>query len=179
MNPYCSHCGFLLEPDCDFCPSCGSAKAKSQSGSSNARDPHVWMKDSPPPRAAQPAHSAPLAQPAVSAPLPQAAAPQVQYVTYEVHGPTTAQRNESGLGVTVRTMGIVALSLMLIGFIPCLGWLNYLNIFLSFITIVMGIVAIVGAKTDAERTSALLGLGFVVIAVFLGTGRLILGGGCI
>lgn len=179
MNPYCSHCGFLLEPDCDFCPSCGSAKAKSQSGSSNAPDPHVWMKDPPPPPAAQPAHSAPLAQPAVSAPLPQAAAPQVQYVTYEVHGPTTAQRNESGLGVTVRTMGIVALSLMLVGFIPCLGWLNYLNIFLSFITIVMGIVAIVGAKTDVERTSALLGLGFVVIAVFLGTGRLILGGGCI
>jgi hypothetical protein len=132
------------------------------------------MKDPPP--VAQPAHSAPLAQPVHSSSLPQPAA-QIQYVTYGVHGPT-AQRHE-GLGVTVRTMGIVALSFMLVGFIPCLGWLNYLNIVLSFITIVIGIVAIVSAKSDTDRTSALLGLGFVVIAIFLGTGRLILGGGCV
>lgn len=137
------------------------------------------MKDPPPP--AQPApqarHSAPLAQPVPSAPLPQPAA-QIQYVTYEVHGPTT-QGRDSGLGVTVRTMGIIALSFMLIGFIPCLGWLNYLNLVLSFITIVIGVVAIVSAKSDADRTSALLGLAFVVLAIILGTGRLILGGGCL
>jgi hypothetical protein len=134
------------------------------------------MKDPKP--VAAPAPAAPLVQPVVSAPLPQPAAPQIQYVTYEVHG-SASQRQESSLGVTVRTMGIVALSLMLVGFIPCLGWLNYLNIFLSFVTIVIGIVAIVSAKSDAERTSALLGLGLVVIAIFLGTGRLILGGGCV
>ena len=99
-------------------------------------------------------------------------------MTYEVHGPTT-QRHESGLGVTVRTMGIVALSFMLIGFIPCLGWLNYLNIFLSFITIIIGVVAIATAKSDADRTSAFLGVAFVGLAIFLGTGRLILGGGCL
>ena len=181
MNPYCSHCGFLLEPDCDFCPSCGSAKATSQHSSSNARDPHVWMKDSPPPQAQplpQPRHSASLAQPVPSAPLPQPAA-QIQYVTYEVHGPTTQGVRDSGLGVTVRTMGIIALSFMLIGFIPCLGWLNYLNLALSFITIVIGVVAIVSAKSDADRTSALLGLAFVVLAIILGTGRLIIGGGCL
>lgn len=132
------------------------------------------MKD--PPRA-QPSHSAPLAQPAPSAPLPQPAA-QIQYVTYEVHGPTT-QRPDSGLGVTVRTMGIIALSFMLIGFIPCLGWLNYLNIVLSFITIIIGIVAIASAKSDADRTSAFLGVAFVGLAIVLGTGRLILGGGCL
>ena len=134
------------------------------------------MNDPPP--VAQPVHSAPLAPSPVSAPLPQVAAPQVQYVTYQVHGPA-AHGGESGIGATVRTMGIVALSLMLIGFIPCLGWLNYLNIVLSFITIIMGFIAIVSAKSDTDRTSALLGLGFVVIAVFVGTGRLIIGGGCI
>lgn len=134
------------------------------------------MKDPQP--IASPTPTAPLAQPVVSAPLPQPAAPQVQYVTYEVHGPTTQSR-ESGLGVTVRTLGIIALSLMLVGFIPCLGWLNYLNLTLSFVTIVIAIVAIASAKSDTERTSAFLGLGFVVMAIFVGIGRLILGGGCL
>jgi hypothetical protein len=182
VNPYCSHCGFLLEPDCDFCPSCGSAKAKSQHSSSNARDPHVWMKDPPPPPApAQHPHSAPLAQPMPPPALqPVTAAPQIQYVSYQINGPTTTtQRQDGGLGSTVRTMGIVALSFMLVGFIPCLGWLNYLNIFLSFITIILGIVAIAGAKSDADRTSAFLGVALVSFAIVLGTGRLIIGGGCI
>lgn len=134
------------------------------------------MKDAPP--AAQHTPAPPLSQPAHRNASPQVAAPQVQYVTYEVHGPTT-QRQDGGLGMTVRTMGIVALSFMAIGFIPCLGWFNYLNIALSFITIIIGIVAIAGAKSDAERTPAIIGVALVVIAIFLGTGRLILGGGCL
>jgi hypothetical protein len=175
VNPYCSHCGFLLEPDCDFCPSCGLAKAKSQDGTSNARDPHVWMKD---PSLAQPVQSVRFAQPAPPVPQPVAAAPQIQYVTYQVSGPT-AQGAASGLGMTVRTMGIVALSFMLVGFIPCLGWLNYINILLSFITLILGIVAIASAKSDADRSAAFLGVALVLMAGFLGTGRLILGGGCV
>lgn len=134
------------------------------------------MKDPPP---AQPIQSAPFVQAAPPAPQPMAAtAPQVQYVTYQVNGPTT-QRTDSGLGMTVRTMGIVALSFMLVGFIPCLGWLNYINIFLSFVTLILGIVALATAKSDAERSAAVLGVVLVIMAIFLGTGRLILGGGCI
>ena len=132
------------------------------------------MKDPP----AQHPHSAPLAQSAPPAPQPMAAAPQIQYVSYQINGPTT-QRHDTGLGTTVRTMGIIALSFMLVGFIPCLGWLNYLNIFLSFITLIIGIVAIASAKSDADRTSAFLGVALVAIAIVLGTGRLIIGGGCI
>ena len=79
----------------------------------------------------------------------------------------------------MRTMGIIALSFMLIGFIPCLGWMNYLNIVLSFVTIVIGIVAIVNGKSDGDRTAAFLGVAFVGLAIVLGTFRLILGGGCI
>jgi hypothetical protein len=91
---------------------------------------------------------------------PVTAAPQIQYVSYQINGPTTTtQRQDGGLGSTVRTMGIVALSFMLVGFIPCLGWLNYLNIFLSFITIIL--------------------VALVSFAIVLGTGRLIIGGGCI
>ena len=132
------------------------------------------MKDPTP--VARPAQSAPLAPPAP--PQPMAAAAQVQYVTYQVNGPTI-QRSASGLGVAVRTMGIIALSFMLIGLIPCLGWMNYLNIVLSFITIIIGIVAIASGKSDADRTAAFLGVAFVGLAIVLGTFRLILGGGCI
>ena len=135
------------------------------------------MKDPPP--VAQPANSAPLRPPANSAPLVQpAAAPQIQYVTYQVNGPTS-QRAENGLGVTVRTLGIIALSFMVVGFIPCLGWLNYLNLTLSFITIIIGIVAIATGKSDTDRSAAILGVAFVAMAIVLGIGRLILGGGCL
>lgn len=136
------------------------------------------MKDPPPAQRVQSAP--PFAQPAAPAPppAPLAAAPQIQYVTYQVNGPTT-QRADSGLGMTVRTMGITALSFMLVGLIPCLGWLNYINIVLSFITLIIGIVGIVTAKSDADRSAAVLGVALVVLAIFLGTGRLILGGGCI
>lgn len=140
------------------------------------------MKDPPP---AQPVQSAPLAQPSppapqsiAPAPQPMVASPQINYVTYQVNGPTT-QRQDSGLGVTVRTMSIVALSFMLVGLIPCLGWFNYLNLVLSFITLILGIVAIATAKSDAERGAAFLGVALVGIAMFIGTGRLILGGGCL
>jgi hypothetical protein len=68
---------------------------------------------------------------------------------------------------------------MLIGFIPCLGWLNYLNLTFSFITIVLSIVALASAKSDSARGAAVVGLALVVIAICLGIGRLILGGGCL
>ncbi len=139
------------------------------------------MNDPPPP-AQRMQTTPPFAQPAAPAPapppLPMVAAPPVQYVTYQVNGPTTA-RADSGLGMTVRTMGITALSFMLVGLIPCLGWLNYINIFLSFITLILGIVVIATAKSDADRSAAVLGVVLVVVAIFLGTGRLIIGGGCI
>ena len=131
------------------------------------------MKDPPAP--------APAAQPVPAAypsPQPVATAPQLNYVTYQVNGPT-APRQDSSVGATVRTMGIVALSFMLVGLIPCLGWLNYINLVLSFITIVMGIVAIASAKSDTERGAAFLGVALAVIAIFFGFGRLILGGGCL
>jgi hypothetical protein len=111
------------------------------------------MKDPPAPQPVQPLHRAPFAQPAAQ---PAAPAPQIQYVTYQVNGPTV-RRQDSGLGMTVRTMGIVALSFMLVGFIPCLGWLNYINIFLSFVTLIIGIVAVATAKSDADRTAAFPG----------------------
>ncbi len=121
---------------------------------------------------AAPQNSAPLA-PAT------AAAPQIQYVTYAVPPPSIPVMQDLGLGGTVRTMGILAISFMLIGFIPCLGWLNYLNLTFSFVTVILSIVALASAKSDVARSAAMLGIALVVIAICLGIGRLILGGGCL
>ena len=116
--------------------------------------------------------------PPSSGPLVQAAAPpQIQYV-HAIAVPVT-HTPDLGLAGTVRTMGIVAISLLLIGFIPCLGWLNYLNLTFSFVTIILCIVALTSARTDSARSSAVAGLALVVVAVCLGIGRLILGGGCL
>ena len=126
------------------------------------------MRDAP--AAAPPVVSAPLMQP-----VP---APQIQYVAVATPAPAFSAQ-ESGLAATVRTMGIVAIALMLIGFIPCLGWLNYLNLTFSFVTVILSIVALASAKSDSARSSAIIGLALVVVAICLGVGRLIIGGGCL
>lgn len=168
-TPQCSSCGFRMEPDCDFCPGCGAAKPKDDQRPASTREPHGWMRDVP--HSAQPAISAPLVQQSVPS-------PQIQYVPYVTPAPVISAQ-DSGLPATVRTMGIVAIALMLIGFIPCLGWLNYLNLTFSFITIILSIVALASAKSDSARSSAIIGLALVVLAICLGIGRLIIGGGCL
>jgi hypothetical protein len=165
VNLCCSNCGFLLDADCDFCPSCGAVKPNPVAP--RARDLHGWMNDP----------VTPVSPPRVSAPLP-ASRGQVQPASY-VAVPVASNLQDSGLATTVRTMAIVAISLMAVALIPCLGWLNYLNLTLSFITLVLSIVALASAKSDAARSSALVGLLLVIIAGFVGVFRLILGGGCV
>ena len=123
------------------------------------------MNDAPP--AAPPVHVATLVQP-----------PQVQQLQY-IHPPQGSVVLDNGLPQTVRTMGIVAISLMAIGLIPCLGWLNYLNFAFSSITLVLSIVALTQARSDSARSSALIGLTLVILADFIGVFRLVIGGGCV
>ena len=167
VNPCCSNCGFLLDADCDFCPSCGVVKGKPSPAPARTRDPHGWMNDSVPP----------VSRSHVSAPV-QASNTQVQPVSYAAI-PVASNVQDNGLATTVRTMGIVAISFMAVALIPCLGWLNYLNLTLSFITLVLSIVALASAKSDASRSSALVGLLLVIVAGFVGVFRLVLGGGCV
>ena len=162
----CSHCGAPLETDCDFCPACGAAK-RIATKTIPTVEPHAWMQN--PPVSPPPANTGSL--------VPAPVQPQVQYVPYTV--PPSTSIGESSLPVAVRTMGIVALSLTLIGLIPCLGWLNYINFAFCFVTFVLAIVAIAGARSDAARTSAVLGLVMTLSADFVGVIRLVLGGGCV
>jgi zinc ribbon protein len=163
---YCASCGSPLESDSEFCTSCGAAKRTVSHAPPAASAPHAWMNDASP--AARPAHVAATVQPVA----------QVQQPQY-IHSPQGTNAQDDGLPRTVRTMGIVAISLMAIGLIPCLGWLNYLNFTFSFVTLVLSIVALTQARSDAARSSALIGLTLVILADFVGVFRLAMGGGCL
>ena len=166
VTSHCANCGASLESDSDFCTNCGAAKRRANQAPPMAKDPHSWMDDAPP--AAPPANVAPVVPPS----------PQVQHVHY-VLPPQSNTAQDNGLPQAVRTMGIIALSLMLVGLIPCLGWVNYLNFAFSFITFVLSIVALTSARSDNARNSALIGLVLVILANCIGMVRLVLGGGCL
>lgn len=76
-------------------------------------------------------------------------------------------------------MGLVVAGLMLVGLIPCLGWLNYFTLMGGKLTIVLCIVAIVTEKNQELRNKALIGLIIAAVAWMIGLVRLVLGGGCL
>lgn len=167
VTSHCPHCGSPLEADCDFCPSCGAPKLRPQVPQQH-QPPHSWMGEAPRRDAA--AQSGPLSAPQY--------ATQVPYVPYVVTSPST-QFQDTGLANTGRIMGIIAISLMVVGLVPCVGWLNYINLPFSFVTIIICIVAASTAKSASARSSATLGLVLAIVADIVGFIRLVIGGGCL
>lgn len=74
--------------------------------------------------------------------------------------------------------GILAFIGMFIGFIPCLGALNWLNIPFAIIGLIVGIVAHVTHR-GPSRTSSLVGIILCALAILIGAKRLVWGGGVI
>jgi hypothetical protein len=72
--------------------------------------------------------------------------------------------------------GILALVGMFIGFIPCLGALNWLNIPFAVIGLVISIVAYANDRTGS-RNLALAGIICCALAILIGFKRLVAGGG--
>lgn len=79
----------------------------------------------------------------------------------------------SALGLAI---GIIVLLGMFIGFIPCLGWWNWINIPVAIIGLIIGIV---GVATSPDRAVAWAGVVCCAIAIFFGIVRLIMGAGII
>ncbi len=76
--------------------------------------------------------------------------------------------------------GILAFLGFLLGLIPCLGWVNWVNIPFATVGVIIGIVAL--SQAGAERRPlgpAILGLVLSVTAVVFGVIRLLLGGGLV
>jgi len=72
--------------------------------------------------------------------------------------------------------GILAILGMLVGFIPCLGALNWINIPFSVLGIIISAIAISVADENSKST-ATAGIVLCSIAAILGFFRLVAGGG--
>jgi hypothetical protein len=74
--------------------------------------------------------------------------------------------------------GILSILGMLVGFMPCLGALNWLNIPLAGIGLIVSVIAVATAK-QGKRGGSIAGIVCCGIAVFFGLFRLIAGGGVV
>lgn len=75
--------------------------------------------------------------------------------------------------------GITAVVLLVIGFFPCLGSLNWINLPIASIGLIISIIALVQTKEGEPKGNAILGIVLCGLAILLGLLRLIIGGGVI
>jgi hypothetical protein len=75
--------------------------------------------------------------------------------------------------------GILVLAIMLVGFVPCFGALNWINIPLAGIGLIISIVALVQSKIGEEKGKVIAGLILCSIALIFGLLRLLMGGGIV
>lgn len=73
--------------------------------------------------------------------------------------------------------GILSILGMLIGFIPCLGAYNWINIPFAALGLIFSIIAVVNANPGESKSSGTAGLIMCASAVIFGVFRLMLGGG--
>jgi hypothetical protein len=170
---YCPRCGTLVDADCDFCTNCGAQKRQPAPQAYETPPPRPWMAEPEPARAPPPHSSGALAAAQYAPP------PQVHHVVYQPALDPAYQAKSSGLPTAGMTMGIITISLMVMGLIPCLGWLNWFTLLFGGVTKILCWVAIFTEKNPSARNKAIIGLVLTVIALFIGSIRLILGGGCI
>lgn len=72
--------------------------------------------------------------------------------------------------------GILAILGMIVGFIPCFGSLNWLNIPFSGIGLIFSVIAL-ASSDDQTRGAAIGGTVCCALAVMFGIIRLVIGGG--
>ncbi len=74
-------------------------------------------------------------------------------------------------------IGILAIIGLIVGFFPCLGSLNWINIPFSIIGLIISIIALTQLKEGESRNEVIAGLILCGIALIFGSIRLIAGGG--
>jgi hypothetical protein len=81
-------------------------------------------------------------------------------------------RRRRQLGVAALVFGILSIVWMFIAFVPCLGWLNWINIPFAIVGLIVSIIARVQGDTKG-----IAGIVLCAIAIAFGGIRLFLGGG--
>ena len=108
-------------------------------------------------------------------------APQLpKPITQPYHSPVQRDVPKNGpLSTACLTLGIIAMSTMLVGLIPCLGWLNYFVLMGGALGKVLGIVALITEQAEPSRNKTIIGLILLFVAIASGSIRLAIGGGCV
>jgi len=73
--------------------------------------------------------------------------------------------------------GILAIIGLIVGFIPCFGSLNWINIPIAVIGLIISIIAITQTNAGESKGNAIIGIVLCSIAILFGLIRLIAGGG--
>jgi hypothetical protein len=172
ITSHYSNCASELEADSTFCPDCGTPKLK-HAATEAAQPSYPWMNDQ---RSAAQYSSE---QKRTSQPLTTYYPPPSPIQQAHYQQPATPPVQSSGLASFAMAMGIVTACLMIVGLIPCLGWMNWIVFFLGGITNILNWVVIFTDRTASGRNKAIIGLVLTFVALFIGLIRLILGGGCV
>jgi hypothetical protein len=160
-------------------PTPPASQASSVEPPSYSPPPYAWAQDSQSSAATnQPYQPQPPGTQQPSAP-PTGQAYQQQVAPPLINQFPGAPSANSPLPMTGMVLGIVTMCLMLVGLVPCLGWVNWLMISVGSIAVIVAFIAVVMEKNDKARNKAIIGLSLSLIALFIGTIRLVIGGGCI
>jgi hypothetical protein len=142
---------------------------------------HSWMQDAQGSAGAQPRQE--QMRPAVNyaalayqPPVPSQ--PVHHLVVHQTVNPYQTQGGSS-LPTVAMSMGIVSMCLMLLGLVPCLGWINWMMLLVAGVNKILCWVCIFTEKRPDARSKAVVGLVLTFVALFIGVIRLILGGGCL
>lgn len=73
--------------------------------------------------------------------------------------------------------GILSVIGMIVGFIPCLGAYNWINIPFAAVGLIISIIGVANAGPGESRGSGTAGIVMCAAAVFFGIIRLAIGGG--
>lgn len=74
------------------------------------------------------------------------------------------------------TWAILALIGMVVGFIPCFGWVNWFNIPFAFAGLIIGVISYAATRTG-DRNNSLVAILLCVLAIIIGSKRLVAGWG--
>lgn len=72
--------------------------------------------------------------------------------------------------------GVLAFLGMVVGFLPCLGSLNWLNIPFAAVGLILSVIAMISAK-GTNNSPSVAGVVCCAVAIAIGLVRLALGGG--
>jgi len=72
-------------------------------------------------------------------------------------------------------ISVIVSCFMIVGLVPCLGWLNWFTLSVGGVNLIISIIALLNAKTDKSRNMATIGLVVTGLACAIGFVRLLLG----